>query len=273
MSQFSYEQYAAAQERAANSANSVKIGWFKLSPNQEAVVRFNISALSDLQFASVHTVKTTDGRWMKVSCLNEVGSYSDSCPLCTAAGEGNADIQKVSKKVYVQLLASYKDPATGTFSAPVPVIWERAAGFSKEIATLLRDYGNLRDILLKVTRNGSGLDTRYAISYAVPTVYKPELIPADFGAFENFKIEKHSYWEKSAEEIEHFLMNGTFPEVAKAEPAVSKNLEQVIPNKAAEAQIEKDLGFTAPAPAPVVEPKVEPQPAPAAPATPKRFSF
>ena len=214
--QFSYNDYNAA--RSAATSTSVKVGWFKLSPDQEAIIRINLSDLNELQFANVHTVHTKDNKWMRVSCLNHIGTKEDNCALCTMAEAAKDDsVSKAAKKVYVQLLAAYKDPATGQFAAPVPVIWERAAGFSKELAGYLRDYGNLKDVLLKVTRNGSGLDTRYVISYAVPTVFKPELVPADFSAFDNFHIEKHSYWEKTADEIAAFVATGTFPEVEKAE--------------------------------------------------------
>ena len=281
--QFSYNDYNAARSAAANT--SVKVGWFKLAPDQEAVIRINLADLNDLQFANVHTVKTKDGKWMRISCLNHIGANEDNCDLCKIADD--KDISKAAKKVYVQLLAAYKDPATGQFSAPVPVIWERAAGFSKELAGYIRDYGNLKEVLLKVTRNGSGLDTRYVVSYAIPTVYKPELVPADFSAFDNFHIEKHSYWEKSAEDIAAFVATGVFPEAPKAEK--SDNLETkpdgskvggapVFANAAEERATEAALGMQPePAPAPAVTPAPTPapveQPAPAPQAEPEQRSF
>lgn len=214
---FSYDEYAAMTNKAASGSNFVKIGWFKLAPGQEAIVRFDVSSLEDLQFSTVHTLHTKDGHWMRINCLNPLGQYGDGCPLCTAAAEGTSDISKASKKVYVKLLVSYKDPVTGTFTTPAPVIWERAAGFSKEIASYLKDYGDLTQTLLKVSRQGAGMDTRYIITYAVPTVFKPELVPADFSAFDAFKLEKHSYWEKTKAEIEAYLIDGVFPEVAKVQ--------------------------------------------------------
>ena len=41
------------------------------------------------------------------------------------------------------------------------------------------------------------------------------MIPADFSAFNNFNIAKHSYWEKTADEINTFLATGQFPERAQ----------------------------------------------------------
>ncbi len=38
------------------------------------------------------------------------------------------------------------------------------------------------------------------------------MIPVDFSAFNNFNIARHSYWEKSVNEINTFLTTGSFPE-------------------------------------------------------------
>jgi hypothetical protein len=43
-------------------------------------------------------------------------------------------------------------------------------------------------------------------------VFKPDMIPADFSAFNNFNIARHSYWEKTAEEIQAYITTGQFPE-------------------------------------------------------------
>ena len=219
MSQFNYQDYQNVVNRAQQAPsqnNAVKVGFFKLKADgEDALVRINVSSLDELQFATVHQLSAAT-KWMKVSCLNEVGSYSDNCPLCKKVAEGDTSIGKAAKKVYVQMLVAYKDAATGQFSTAVPVIWERPAGFSKEIAGLLRDYGNLKEKVFKVTRNGAAGDmkTTYSISY-IPVLDKPEAVSSDFSAFDNFKINKHSYWEKTAEEIETFLATGAFPEVQK----------------------------------------------------------
>jgi predicted AAA+ superfamily ATPase len=47
-------------------------------------------------------------------------------------------------------------------------------------------------------------------------VFKPDMIPTDFGAFSNFNIAKHSYWEKTPEEINTYLTTGQFPEAINA---------------------------------------------------------
>jgi hypothetical protein len=46
-------------------------------------------------------------------------------------------------------------------------------------------------------------------------VFKPDMIPMDFSAFTNFNVARHSYWEKTDEEIQAFLATGQFPERAQ----------------------------------------------------------
>jgi hypothetical protein len=79
--------------------------------------------------------------------------------------------------------------------------------------------GNLKDVLVMITRNGKAGDmqTTYSVEIIPAThpVFKPEMIPADFSAFNNFNIAKHSYWEKTVEEINTFLATGQFPERAQ----------------------------------------------------------
>ena len=222
MSSFSYAQYqnvvAQAQNNSANSG--VKVGFFKLKNDQdEALIRINVKSMEDLQFATVHQLGAAQ-KWMKVGCLNPVGSYSDNCPLCSAVANGNTSIGKASKKVFIQMLVSYKDATTGQFAAAIPVIWERPAGFANEIASKLRDYGPLTERVFKVTRNGTAgsMQTTYTISY-IPVYDKPEAVPTDFSAFNNFNIAKHSFWEKSIEEINTFLATGSFPEPVKSPAA------------------------------------------------------
>lgn len=218
MAQFNYADYQNVVARAQNNtgASNVKVGFFKLkNDGDEALVRINVASMEDLQFATVHQLGAAQ-KWMKVGCLNPVGSYSDTCPLCSAVAGGNTSIGKAAKRVFVQMMVSYKDAVTGQFSAAIPVIWERPAGFASEIASKLRDYGPLNERVFKVTRNGAAgnMQTTYAISY-IPVYDKPEAVPADFSAFANFNIAKHSYWEKSVADINTFLTTGSFPEVAK----------------------------------------------------------
>ena len=258
MSTFNYQQYQqiAAQEQEQANANSVKIGYFKLANDGDiAIARINISSTDEFMFAAVHTV-SAGGKWLKVSCHNPLGMNQAGCPLCSAAqANPKGSISKASKKLFIPMIVSYRDPqAVNNYTTPIPVIWDRPAGFSRELANKLMAAGNLKDVLVLITRNGKAGDmqTTYSVDVLPAThpVFKPEMIPADFSAFNNFNIAKHSYWEKSVDEINAFLTIGKFPEVVKA------NNQQAANNVAAVAS-----AYAAPA-----QPTYTAAPAPAAPA-------
>ena len=214
MAQFSYDSYVKAVDAAQNKGSGVRVGWFKLSDDgDEALVRINLTGTNDLQFATIHQLGANT-KWMKVSCTNEFGSFNGTCPLCKAAAN-NTSIGKASKRVYIPMLVSYKDRATGQWSVAQPVIWDKPAGFSREIANIIRDYGDLRGTLFKITRNGAkgDLKTTYSLMPA-PPVFKQEMIAQDFSAFDNFRLDKHSFWVKTEAEINTFLTTGAFPEVS-----------------------------------------------------------
>ena len=281
MSQFSYAQYQQVVAKAQTpSTSAVKIGYFKLGDGQEALVRINVTKLEDLKFATVHKPvfgKKFEGLgtgFTPVMCLNEVGSYSDVCPFCRAAAAGHDTVDKATKRVYIQMLVSYKDASTGAYTKAQPVVWERPAGFSKELASKLRDYGSLAEHVFKMTRIGADKGTRYSLDY-IPIYDKPETVPADFSAFANFDIAKHSFWIKTAEEMEDYLATGSFSTDEQNAAGESKHLDKAVVAPAEEKAVEEAPGFvpeTAPVAAPVVEaPKEEPKPA----ETPKfkGFSF
>lgn len=221
MAQFDYNTWKNNAPTNSNNNDGTKVGFFKLKNNgDEALVRFDVQSVADLLFASIHQLGQAT-KWMKVSCLNTIGTPTNVCPLC-AASQSNPSL-KATQKLYLKCLVSYKDASTGTWSAPVPVIWERPAGFAAEIANKLKDYGSLRSYLFKITRNGAAGDmkTTYSLDFAMPQVFKPEMIPEDFSAFNNFQISKHSYWEKSIEDINTYLRTGAFPQPVKAEQATT----------------------------------------------------
>jgi hypothetical protein len=233
---FSYADYQqiAAQEQS-QSGDSPKIGYFKLKDDGDiAIARINLSSTDEFMFAAVHTLQV-GGKWMKVSCHNPLGMNAAGCPLCSAnQANPKGSIGKSAKKMFIPMLVSYRDPQSTTGYTPVtPVIWDRPAQFSRELANKLMLAGNLKDVLVMITRNGKAGDmqTTYSVEIIPAThpVFKPEMIPADFSAFNNFNIAKHSYWEKTAEEINTFLATGQFPEVAKA------NNQQAVNNVATSA--------------------------------------
>ena len=220
MSTFNFAQYQqiAAQEQSQSSGDGTKVGYFKLKDDGDvALARINLSSTDEFMFAAVHTL-SVGGKWMKVSCLNPLGMNAAGCPLCSAnQANPKGSVGKSTKKMFIPMLVSYRDPNSATGYAPaIPVIWDRPASFSRELANKLMLAGNLKDVLVMITRNGKANDmqTTYSVEIIPAThpVFKPEMIPADFSAFNNFNIAKHSYWEKTAEEINTFLATGQFPD-------------------------------------------------------------
>ena len=97
----------------------------------------------------------------------------------------------------------------------------RALVVERELANKLMIAGDLKNALVLITRNGKAGDmqTTYSMDIlpADHPVFKPDMIPADFSAFNNFNIARHSYWEKTAEEIQAYLTTGQFPERANTQ--------------------------------------------------------
>lgn len=223
MSTFNFAQYQqiAAQEQSQSSGDGTKVGYFKLKDDGDtAIARINLSSTDEFMFAAVHTLQV-GGKWMKVSCLNPLGMNAAGCPLCSAnQANPKGSVGKSAKKMFIPMIVSYRDAQSATgYAPPVPVIWDRPASFSRELANKLMLAGNLKDVLVMITRNGKAGDmqTTYSVEIIPAThpVFKPEMIPTDFSAFNNFNIAKHSYWEKTTEEINTFLATGQFPERAQ----------------------------------------------------------
>ena len=191
-----YEQHLSAQaNQSNNNSQGAKVGFLKL-PNDgsEALVRINYGSVSEFMMTSYHQLDASQ-KYMKVECLAPQGTYGRTCPLCAAANAGSTTISKAKTRIFVPMLAAYRE-AGGVLSAPIPVIWDAAANsrqdYAKALATKLVDFKNLREHVFVLRRHGVGLDTSYSIDY-VPSLDSPEYVPMDFSAFEGFNISKHSY--------------------------------------------------------------------------------
>ena len=227
MSQFSYAQYQNVIAQAQANGEGTKVGYFKLKDDGDiAIARINVGSTEELMFASVHTLNV-GGKWLKVNCLNPLGANNGSCGLCAAhTANPKGAVSKSAKKLFIPMLVSYRDPnAASGYTTPIPVIWDRPAAFSRELANKLMIAGDLRNTLVLITRNGKAGDmqTTYSMDIlpADHPVFKPDMIPTDFSGFNNFNIARHSYWEKTAEEINAYLTTGQFPERTQANNQVA----------------------------------------------------
>ena len=274
MSTFNFAQYqqVVEQAQAAGGDNNAKVGYFKLKNDGDiAIARINISSTDEMMFASVHTIGM-NGKWLKVSCLNPLGTNGGSCGLCAAhASNPNGAVGKPAKKIFVPMMVSYRDPNAATgYTAPAPVIWDRPAAFSRELANKLMIAGDLRNTLVLITRNGKAGDMQTTYSMDIlpenHPVFKPDMIPTDFSAFNNFNIAKHSYWEKSADEIQVYLTTGQFPERVQAngQQAAAPVATNVAPTTAPTYGYVAPTTSAAPQTAPVYSAATAPQTPPAA---------
>ena len=269
MANFSYSDYQAvvAQAQANSNGDGTKVGYFKLANDGDiAIARINIASTEEMNFASVHNMNV-GGRWLKVSCHNPLGMNGGNCPLCGAYNANpNGAIGKSAKKMYVPMMVSYRDPNSATgYTAPAPVVWERPAGFSRELANKLMIAGDLRNTLVLITRNGKAGDmqTTYSMDILPEThpVFKPDMVPADFSAFTNFNVARHSYWEKTVDEINTYLSTGSFPERSQNNVQQTTNNVANVANTYAAPQAPVYAAPAAPQAAPVT-PVSQPAPMP-----------
>jgi hypothetical protein len=234
MSQSYADYQKRAAERAARQAQGEngegktyqKVGFFKLPGDGDvALVRINVTKPEDLMLADYHQLDAST-KFMKVECTG-VG-----CPFCKEAeieAKANKEtgapvkISKAKARVFLPMVVAYRQP-DGTYSQPEVVIFDApAAGkseFVQPIVDKLVDFGPLTNHVFKLTRHGLKLDTKYALDY-VPTFDNDSIVPNDFSAFTNFRIDKHSYWVKTNADMENFLSTGTFPAAATTTTATT----------------------------------------------------
>ena len=221
MAKYSYSTYMAAS-RPSNHQSERKVGYFKLADDgDKAVVRFDYSNPEEFEVYDVHQVKTSDGRYRNVLCLKE-NVYDDNskCPMCQhwAAPDGS-NKYPLRTKFYVKLIQYVQSP-DGSIQVE-PKIWERPAGFVKDMKSFIDDYGDLRDVVFIVSRNGArgSRDTKYSINMALPAKYNEQTgYVKDFSGFEGFNLIGHSFMSRNFAEMEEFVKTGEFPAKGRQQP-------------------------------------------------------
>lgn len=235
MSDFYSSYKRAAEEKAARQSNGqdntfTKIGYFGTTKDasgnkvrymtnsgDSALVRINYgndpNELLGERFGlhpAGEGVRIQGRPFQKVACLGK-----DKCPICAAIANGNKSFGKATQRVFIPMVISYKLP-DGTYTQPEPVVMDAASYMVDILVNTMGDFGPLRDFIFKLTRNGVGTDTRYSLAF-IPTFNNENIITkASLSAFNNFDVSRHSYWVKSAEDMNIFLETGAFPEVVRA---------------------------------------------------------
>lgn len=211
MAKYSYSSYMESTRNASSSHGSdKKVGYFKLADDgDKALVRFDYSNPEEFEVYDVHRFKNRDGYYRNVLCLKESVRDPDSkCPFCAAG----FDKYPPRTKFYVKLI-QYVRADDGSIKVE-PKVWERPAGFVKEMKSLIDDYGDLRDVVFTISRNGErgSRDTTYSVNMALPAKYNEQSgYVKDFSGFDGFSLVGHSFMSRDYDEMHAFVETGDFP--------------------------------------------------------------
>ena len=221
MAEYSYSTYLAQNKFGAKKQNrDRKVGYFYLSDNDDsAIVRFNYSSTDEFNLVDVHRFKGEYG-YRNVACLRTPKDPIDKCPFCKHGEQRNS-------KFFVKLLEYVKDEHGNIVATPK--IWERPLFFADTIASYIREYGDLRDVVFKIVRKGYKGDKKvnYDIMFMNPKMYGEENgFVKDFSGFDGLELNHHSYMERSYDEMEYFLEHGEFPKLTKEELEAKNSQKQ-----------------------------------------------
>lgn len=201
MAQISYDDVRTSNDSAFD------VGFFSLkSDGDEAIVRILCDSISDLDILTVHPVTVGQSNFpnRNVNCLRTPHEPLEKCPFCNSG-------EKVKQRVFIKLLQYDEN------REPHAVVWDRPAGtYVPKLKSYIDNYGPLSNIMCKIIRHGSGLDTTYDIIPNInPQVYTLENYKKDISAFEEFKVLGRMVLDKTYEEMVEFMRTGNFPERPK----------------------------------------------------------
>lgn len=218
MAQISYDDVRASNDSAFD------VGFFSLkSDGDEAIVRIICDSVSDLDILTVHPVTVGQSNFpnRNVNCLRTPHEPLEKCPFCNSG-------EKVKQRVFIKLLQYDEN------REPHSVIWDRPAGtYVPKIKSYIDNYGPLSNIMCKIIRHGSGLDTTYDIIPNInPQVYTLENYKKDISAFEEFKVLGRMVLDKTYDEMIEFMRTGNFPEKPKDDSSTNFQSNVENPNLA-----------------------------------------
>ena len=202
------KQTYADVNTSTGGSGEYKVGFFGLNDGQEAIVRFAINSVDDFEIYTVHPITVGQSSYpnRRVSCLrtNPKTDPINYCPLC-AKGE------KVQQRLYIKMLQYVNENGQ---IIPKAVVWDRPAySYAPQLKSYLDNYGPLTNIVCKIVRHGSGLDTKYDIIPNLnPQMFNEQLYPKDFSDFDGFNVLGSMVMDKTFEDIVQFIQSGQFPQ-------------------------------------------------------------
>lgn len=253
-----------------------RLPYFAVGNGQSAMVRFMHASTDDFDLVKVHANEftTKNGKLIRanVTCLADpTGIDMSGCPFCMNG-------EKVKTVMYVHLI-EYVQTQNGIEAQPK--VWQRPFGFAQELATLINDYGDLRNCIFKVSRTGEKLETKYSVNYVPESRYDANVYgvsDAVYKAFEGYDADGSATMKKTAAEMENFLATAswlmprpqqqdTFQKVAETGYMTPDNDNEELPfgnetPATAASTVVPAVNQPAPAPAPVETPAPAPRRAP-----------
>lgn len=223
MAQISYEDVKA-------NDNEYSVEFFNIkNDGGEALVRILCDSISDLDILTVHPVTIGQSAFpnREVSCLRTPHEPLEKCPFCNSG-------EKVKQRVYIKMLQY--DPQT---HKPSAVVWNRPAGvYVPKLKSYIDNYGPLSQIMCKIVRHGSGLDTTYDIIPNLnPQLYTLDAYKLDTSDFEDFKVLGRMVLDKTADEMIEYMRTGQFPQKKVDDTPQYTTVPQQIPGGYSSSQM------------------------------------
>lgn len=200
---FNFKEYLQQQQPVLRQNPENDVQYFSIKSGEEAIVRFDYDTADDLDCFHTHRIEI-NGKFRSISCLREPTDSLDKCPLC-------AHGTQITDKIFVKLLHYKVDPTNGTVTV-IPCVWERGMNVARTLASYMLEYGSLKDLVFKIKRTGSGLDTKYDIMYVDQAKYNENVFNKDkLAILDTIKLTGRFIMDKTADEIEQFIQTGEFP--------------------------------------------------------------
>lgn len=198
-----------------NYGNKSGMDFFKLADDgDKAIVRFYHNGMDDVEALAIHNNVDVGGKSRKISCLRDKNDPEDACPLCEAG-------EQVSARLFINLLV-YAPVAKGEnaglyLNPPTVQIWERGAGFKKQLQSLINRYASngkkLIDNIFEIERSGKKGDqqTQYLI-YPVTDLDDDECPLPDPEKQPKIEALGTIVMDKDYDELAEFVETGKFPQ-------------------------------------------------------------
>lgn len=223
--------------------------WFQLKNDGDvARVQFMLNSIDDIPIFSTHKIKVGD-KERYVDCIRNPEDPIDACPFCAAGFPAKA----------VRFIVMYQHE-DGKVK-----IWERGRQFISKLQGLINRYNPLEEKVFEIERHGKAGDTNtkyeiYPLDGATPVAMDDVEFP---------ELEGSLILVKTAEDMEYYLDNGSFPNDGQEEAPVRRGAEPA--SRRAPAPTRRtpasDAGVTRRSAAPVQEAPKEAEVAPRSRAT------